>query len=89
MILFVAGSFLKVAKKVCLCTPRFEFPLPLKDTAAAATECSGHDIVHRQRALFYSRNHEMSPQLRNCDSIFDNFRLNSALTDWILRQVQH
>ena len=48
-----------------------------------------HDIVHRQRALFYSRNHEMSPQLRNCDSIFDNFRLNSALTDWILRQVQH
>ena len=47
------------------------------------------DIVHRRRALFYSRNHEMSPQLRNCDSTFDNFRLNSALTDWILRQVQH
>ena len=50
---------------------------------------SNQDIVHRRRALFYSRNHEMSPQLRNCDSTFDNFRLNSALTDWILRQVQH
>ena len=75
-----------IEKKVFLKAPaRWQTP----STASQRTHGTAHDIVHRQRALFYSRNHENTPQLRNCDSIFDNFLLNSALTDWIVRQVEH